>query len=126
MALSEEETRLLAQLEQSLAAEDPELASTLRGSKLVARHRRNAVIGALGAVVGIAIVLAGAMTTWTWLGVIGFLLLVGGGYLFASAWRHGLSEPTPVESKQSSKAPRSGNFVDRMEERWNRRTDDQF
>ena len=40
MPLSDEEARLLHQLEQSLAAEDPDFASTLRGSKFMAHNRR--------------------------------------------------------------------------------------
>ena len=47
MPLSDEEARLLHQLEQSLAAEDPDFASTLRGSKFLAHNRRVAILAVL-------------------------------------------------------------------------------
>lgn len=76
MPLSDEEARLLAQLEQSLAAEDPEFASTLRGSKLIAQNRRVAAICVIGFLAGIAMLLGGAVTKQTWLGVAGFVAMV--------------------------------------------------
>lgn len=124
MALSEEEARLLAQLEQSLAAEDPDFASTLSGVKLQARSRKLVVIGGLGAVAGVAVLLTGAITAYTWVGVLGFVLMVAGAYLFVTAWRDGMvASDEPVD--RSPRAPRAG-FVDRMEQRWQRRTDDPF
>ena len=44
--LSEEELRLLEQMERALVAEDPKLASTLRGTK-VRQHQRRAIIWAV-------------------------------------------------------------------------------
>ena len=40
MPLSEEELRLLEQMERALVAEDPKLASTLRGTKVRQHQRR--------------------------------------------------------------------------------------
>lgn len=125
MPLSDEEARLLAQLEQSLAAEDPEFASTLRGSKMVAHNRRIAVACAVGFIAGIAMLLGGAVSQMTWLGVAGFVAMVGTAYFFIRAWRRGISgaeqavRPAPPSSPKSS-----GSFVERMEERWQRRQDD--
>lgn len=42
MALSRHEQRLLEQLEAALAADDPKLANTLRGSRSRSLHRRQA------------------------------------------------------------------------------------
>ena len=53
MPLSEEELRLLEQMERALVAEDPKLASTMRGTTLRAVARRRAVISALAFVVGL-------------------------------------------------------------------------
>ena len=61
MPLSEEELRLLEQMEQALAQEDPKFASALRGSTL-ARNARMRTIAAGGVfVVGMALLLGGAM-----------------------------------------------------------------
>ena len=125
MPLSDEEARLLAQLEQSLAAEDPEFASTLRGSKLIAHNRRIAIACAVGFVIGVAMLLGGAVTQMTWLGVAGFVAMVATAYFFVRAWRRGISgadqpsRPAPASPKSSG-----GSFVERMEERWQRRQDD--
>lgn len=119
MPLSEEEARLLHQLEQSLAAEDPEFASTLRGSKFFAHNRRVAVLAALGFVVGVGMLLCGAVFTMTWLGVAGFVAMVVTAYLFLTAWKRGIGASDQAPSPTSPKQP--GSFVDRMEERWQRR-----
>lgn len=123
MALSEEEARKLAQLEQLLAADDPDFASTLRGSKMAARNRKVAIIGGLTAVAGLALILTGAVTTTTWVGVIGFLVMIAGAYAFARAWQGGWSDSDDADQGRGPSAPKNGSFADRMEERWQRRTD---
>lgn len=125
MPLSEEEARLLHQLEQSLAAEDPDFASTLRGSKLFAHNRRIAIFAVLGFVVGIVLLLAGAVMAITILGVVGFVAMLASAYLFLNAYRRGIGSAEDEASKAPHHAPpkASGSFVDRMEERWNRRQD---
>lgn len=124
MPLSEEEARLLAQLEQSLAEEDPDFASTLRGSKAAAKNRKIVVLSGLGFAVGVLLLIAGAVTASTWIGVIGFVAMVGAAYFFVRAWNRGpLTAPeVPRPSSSSPKSP--GSFVDRMEERWQRRRDE--
>ncbi|MEO6470766.1 MAG: DUF3040 domain-containing protein [Aeromicrobium sp.] len=120
MPLSEEEARLLHQLEQSLAAEDPDFASTLRGSKLFAHNRKIALFAALGFVVGVILLFAGAVMAITVVGVIGFISMLASVYVFLNAYRRGIGT---VEEEANHNAPPkpSGSFVDRMEERWNRR-----
>ncbi|MBC7630516.1 DUF3040 domain-containing protein [Aeromicrobium sp.] len=121
MPLSDEEARLLHQLEQSLAAEDPDFASTLRGSKFLARNRRVAILAVLGFLGGIVLLFAGAVSAMTWLGVFGFVTMLASAYLFMNAWKRGIGGR---DEPQSASPPRpSGNFVDRMEERWQRRRD---
>ena len=122
MPLSEEESRLLHQLEQSLAAEDPDFASTLRGSKLFAHNRRVAIFAALGFIVGIVLLFSGAVMALTLLGVFGFVSMLASAYLFLNAYRRGIG--SVVEEMNVGAQPKpSGSFVDRMEERWNRRQD---
>lgn len=125
MPLSEEEARLLAQLEQSLTAEDPEFASALRGSKLAAKYRRIAVLSAVGFIGGVVMLLAGAINSLTWLGGLGFLIMVGGAYGFVQSWRLGvLPGQDGAEDRLQSPQPKGPGFVNRMEERWQRRQDD--
>lgn len=120
MPLSDEEARLLHQLEQSLAAEDPDFASTLRGSKLLAKSKRVAAASAVGVLAGLGLLFFGAVTARTWLGVLGFVVMLAAVYLFVIAGRKGFGAATdrPAVSPKAS-----GSFVDRMEERWQRRQD---
>ena len=139
MPLSEEEQRLLQQMEQALAAEDPSLASTLRGSKMRARNRRQAIASVLGFILGVGIMMVGVIATLTIVGVVGFLVMLATAYLFMVAWRRGVGsaddddpddEPDKPESEhhgirglRHSRPSSSGSFMERMEERWRRRRD---
>jgi len=121
--LSEEEARLLHQLEQSLAAEDPDFASTLRGSKLFAHNRRIAVFSVLGFVLGLLLLFSGVMVPSVPLGVIGFIAMLASAYMFLNAYRRGIGSAEEQKVAGGPPPKPSGSFVDRMEERWNRRQD---
>lgn len=127
MALSEEEARLLHQLEQSLAAEDPDFASTLRGSKLFAHNRHIAIIAAFGFVAGLLVLFSGVTVPSVILGVLGFIMMLASAYIFLTAYRRGIGSADEEEGPGKAPTKPSGSFVDRMEERWNRRQDgDEF
>jgi hypothetical protein len=130
--LSEEEQRLLEQMEQALSAEDPKFASTLRGSTLRARLRRQVVLSAVAFVAGTGLLMLGVILTMTPVSVAGFVVMLGAAYLFITAWRRGgeVSEeqeaprPPGRAAPGPSRAAGHGSFMDRMEERWRRRRDD--
>ena len=119
MPLSDEEARLLHQLEQSLAAEDPDFASTRRGSKLLAKSKRLATLSIVGFLVGLGLLFSGVVTARTWVGVAGFVVMLGAVYIFVTAGRSGLGGA--AESRAGANTKPSGSFVNRMEERWHRR-----
>src|ERR687898_2326503 len=73
--LSDHEQKMLEQMEQALAAEDPKFASQMQGSSLASLQRRRWVIGAVGVVAGLGLVLVGVNTTM-WVGAIGFAVMV--------------------------------------------------
>ncbi len=153
MPLSEEELRLLEQMERALVQEDPKLASTMRGTALRQSARRRAIMAGIGFAIGVAVLIAGAWLSLTVLGILGFVIMLGSATIALSALRGGTTasaadeqsgtEPegkggftlieggrtrrSPRKSK-SAKAPRSGgssgSFMERMEERWRRRRDD--
>ena len=87
MALSEHEQRLLEQLEAALAADDPKLAHTLRGSRARSLHRRRAALAGVGFVVGLAALVVGMQFTWV-ISVLGFVIMLASTVLAISAWRH--------------------------------------
>ena len=127
MPLSEEEQRLLEQMEQALATEDPKFASTLRGSTLQARSRRRAIGAAFGFLVGITVLMLGAIRPSTVIAVAGFLIMLGSAYafvvLFGRSRGSGESRPSASKPVRKPKAS-SGSFMDKMEQRWRRRRGD--
>ena len=53
MPLSEHEQKMLEQMEQALAAEDPKFASQMQGGSLASLQRRRWLVGAVGVVAGL-------------------------------------------------------------------------
>ena len=76
MSLSDEEQRLLAQLEASLAADDPQLARTMRGTVPRQIRRHVALASVLVFLLGLAALVAG-VEIHPLLGVLGYVLMVG-------------------------------------------------
>jgi Protein of unknown function (DUF3040) len=128
--LSEEEQRLLEQMEEALAAEDPKFVSALRGSSTRSRHKRLTILGCLAFVAGIAALMTGAVLTLIPVAVLGFILMLAGAYLALTHFRQiGEAEPAdnvhPItKAKGRTAAPRQSGFMNRMEDRWRRRRDD--
>ena len=145
MPLSEEELRLLEQMERALVAEDPKLASTMRGTRLRQRARRQVLLGALVFVIGVAVLMTGAVIRNTPLGIVGFVVMLGSAYVSLSSWRGQTGSDTAAAptsdpgklrvvpggkggkgSKGSSrvrspKQAKGGSMMERFEERWRRR-----
>lgn len=154
MPLSEEELRLLEQMERALAAEDPKFVSTLQGRSLGRSARMRTVLAAVAFLAGVALLLGGAMANLWWLGVVGFLVMLGSAVLGLAAWhgQHAPAEQAPAADalfdfddhphrfdvidggRSSSRSRRSrgpkknkrGTFMQRMEQRWAHRRDQGF
>jgi len=121
MALSEDEQRLLDQMEAALAAEDPKLANALRGTTTRRLHRRRAAIAGVGFLIGISC-LIGGMQISPALSIAGFVIMLVASVIAVTSWRHVGEAPTgrpTTRSPQSEKA-----FMDKIEERWRRRQDE--
>ncbi|MDN5745610.1 MAG: DUF3040 domain-containing protein, partial [Nocardioidaceae bacterium] len=90
MPLSEEELRLLEQMERALSEEDPKFASTLRGTTIRQAARRRAMLAGLIFVVGVAVMMGGAVSGYWPVGLVGFVIMLGSATLLLSALRgHG-------------------------------------
>lgn len=126
MALSEQERKLLEQLEASLQADDPQFADTLSGRGELRVHRRRAALAGLGFVVGLAALLGG-IPLHPLVGVAGFAIMVVAAIVGIGAWqRAGEDEPgqrprTPRPGGPSSPRHDSQEFMDKLEERWRKR-----
>lgn len=153
MPLSEEELRLLEQMERALVEEDPKLASTMRGTTLRATARRRALFAAVVFVVGVIVLMTGAVTQVIFVGIIGFIVMLGSAYVALSSWRgqDRVPEKTipsngphpnfsvveggrsrkrgkPAKGGKGTRAARGrssshGSMMERFEERWRRRRD---
>jgi hypothetical protein len=150
--LSEEELRLLEQMERALVEEDPKFASTLRGTAFRRSARRRAIVAGVAFAIGVAVLMTGAVAGLTLLGVAGFVVMLGSATVALTAIRgqqHANTPPpgpgdprmqhpsrgfTVIDGGRTSRLRRtrrsgggrsaaSGTFMERMEERWRRRRD---
>ena len=76
MPLSEEELRLLEQMERALVEEDPKFASTLRGTTLRQSARRKAILAGVVFVGGIVVLMTGVIAEQPVVGILGFLIML--------------------------------------------------
>ena len=143
MPLSEEELRLLEQMERALVAEDPKLASTLRGTRMRANARRRAVVAGVVFVVGVAVLMTGAVLKQPVVGIVGFVVMLTAAYVGLSSWRGQNQAATEAPSAAPAAQPSlslieggrsrkrssrnrpqsSSSMMERFEERWRRRRD---
>lgn len=128
MPLSEHEQRMLEQMERALYAEDPKFATALEGSGLRTYTRRRVYQAVAGFLVGIALLMAGMVAQQIWISVVGFLVMLGCAVLAVTGWR---KAPKPGERPTAggggdSRRPRQRRTVmNRIEQRWQRRRDEQ-
>jgi hypothetical protein len=124
MPLSEQEQRLLEEMERSLYHNDADFVATVSGR----RSRPNytmVVVGVLVIVLGIAALAAGVITKLAVIGILGFAIMIVGALLIFSP-RGGTPEPAPsAGSRGASRGPSakrpSSSFMDRVNERWEKR-----
>ncbi len=126
MPLSEHEQRLFEQIERSLA-EDPKFASAVRATDPRFHARRRLLVAGALVVAGLALVVYGAVSKSALLGVAGFVvMLVAAAFGLTSLRRaHGteLRSVGGVASRPTRQ--RRSSLIDRLEERWRQRPEDQ-
>ncbi|PWJ53689.1 Protein of unknown function [Quadrisphaera granulorum] len=147
MPLSEHEQRLLEQMEQQLLSDDPRFASTMRGPRRAGGGKKSLVLGVSIAVAGLAALVAIlfliplSQRGWVYgLGGAAFLVMLGGILYAVSGAGGGRAEsgpigvvgadgrpgPRPATGPRGPRARRSGTFMQRLEQRWDRRRDDRW
>ena len=136
MPLSEHEQRLLEQMERALYAEDPKFASSLRGKDPRSNFRRRLLLAIVGFVIGVVLLMTGLVAQVIVVSVLGFLAMLGCAFLAVTSYRAvtaasqlGVVEGGAVRkprtaTRRSKSGSSSGGFMQRMEDRWNRRRDD--
>ena len=104
MPLSDNEQRLLEQMERALYAEDPKFASTMRGAARRPGAVRRLLLGGAGIVVGLVVLVLGVAQKQVLLGVLGFVCMLAGTAYAVSGQRRG--GPLGVVGASGSRPPR--------------------
>lgn len=133
MPLSEHEQKLLAQMEQALYAEDPKFATTLTGRQRGVGSVSRALVGIGSVAVGLTLIIVGIASVssspyWLGLSIVGFVVMFGGVVFAVAAPTSATTrttKATPGKPGRGGVSPRGqkSSFVQRMEERWERRAD---
>jgi hypothetical protein len=133
--LSEHEQRLFEQMERALYAEDPKFASQLRGRDPRSNFRRRMVLAALGLIVGVVLLMTGLVAQKVFVSVFGFVAMLASAFFAVTSYR-GLTNASRlgvVDGAGAVRRPEQAagrrerdhrSFMDRFEQRWNRRRDE--
>ncbi|WP_027587989.1 DUF3040 domain-containing protein [Acidipropionibacterium thoenii] len=137
MPLSAEEQRRLAELEESLSAEDPGFARTFsrnapRPNKAGGSRRRptvRTIWSVLGIVAGLVLLLVGmelGAVINIVVSILGFVVMLVSAVALMSGLQHrGTVKPDDPGRHRAHPAGTGRSFSQRMEERWRRRSDGQ-
>jgi Protein of unknown function (DUF3040) len=129
--LSEHEQRLLEQIERALVDDDPKFASSVRSGDRRLKARRKLQLGVVLVVVGLAVLVGGAVAHSVLLGVLGFLVMfVGGPILVVLNYKNATGAPEAGAAPAGTR-PATGRkgrarrqpLKTRLEERFRRRYD---
>lgn len=119
MPLSEQEQRLLEEMERSLYHNDADFVATVSNRSSRPNYRM-IVIGIVIGVLGIGGIVTGVATRLPIVGVIGFVVMFVG-VLLALTRSKGLG-PVTEEGRQAGRS--HAGFMDRMNERWDKRQEE--
>jgi hypothetical protein len=133
--LSEHEQRLLEQMERALYAEDPKFASSLRGKDPRSTFRRSVLISSVGFIAGVVLLMTGLVQQTPLVSVIGFVVMLGSAFYALTSYRRvaggaqlgvvdGTGAPRPAAKATAKPAKDRRSLMERLEERWNRRRDE--
>lgn len=117
MPLSEQEQRLLDEMERHLMRNDADVVSA-SGSGASLSYR-NVVYGAILVLAGIGGLIVGVAAQLVVVGVLGFLAMIGGVIVGVTPAKG--SAARVAEASRPAPARSSTSFMDRMNERWDRR-----
>jgi Flp pilus assembly protein TadB len=120
MPLSEQEQRLLDEMERGLYHSDADDVTTVGASR--GRAGSTAILlGLIGLIAGVALLVVGVMVRLPIVGVIGFVAMFAGALLLiAPPRRLTVSGTGHVDAPR----PHRSSFMDSLGERWDRRNDD--
>jgi hypothetical protein len=120
MPLSEQEQRLLDEMERHLMRNDADVVTAPRDGRGLSY--RNIVYGTILVLVGLGGLLVGVSVPLIIVGVIGFVVMLGGVILAVTPSKSVGRVRVPSEKSAKERAgSSSSSFMDRMNDRWDRR-----
>lgn len=120
MPLSEQEQRLLDEMERHLMRNDADVVSAPRDGRTLSY--RNIVYGTILVLLGLGGLIVGVSQQLIVVGVIGFVVMLGGVLLAVTPGRG--TGKVRVEPDRAPKSQKSSSFMDRMNDRWDRRQEE--
>ncbi|GAA1468078.1 DUF3040 domain-containing protein [Microbacterium thalassium] len=121
MPLSEQEQRLLDEMERHLMRNDADVVSAPRDGRSLSY--RNIVYGTLLVLLGLGGLLVGVSIPLIIVGVIGFVVMLGGVILAVTPSRNSV-RAVPADRPGAAKPAARSSFMDRMNDRWDRRQEE--
>ncbi|HWM17912.1 MAG TPA: DUF3040 domain-containing protein [Microbacterium sp.] len=122
MPLSEQEQRLLDEMERHLMRNDADVVSAPTDGRTLSY--RNIVYGTILVLVGLGALIVGVSTQLIVVGVIGFVVMLGGVILAVTPTR-GVTRAPAETTRPAPKQRSNSSFMDRMNDRWDRRQEGQ-
>ncbi|MGN6128328.1 MAG: DUF3040 domain-containing protein [Humibacter sp.] len=122
MPLSEHEQRLLDEMERSLYQNDADFVAKVGGARVRPSYRA-VVLGILLAVVGVGVLLTGVFVQVILVGVLGFVVMLGGVLLAITPSRMKRAAAAAPEEPKPQAKPAQPGFMDKLNERWDKRQD---
>ncbi len=123
MPLSEQEQRLLEEMERSLYHNDADFVATvspLRGKP----NYTVLVVGILVGVLGIAALVAGVVVRQPIVGILGFGVMFAGVLIAFAPPRKSASSVSQSPAESDRKSSSSSSFMQNINERWEKRQDE--
>jgi hypothetical protein len=117
MPLSEHEQRLLDEMERSLYHNEADDVTTVGGGRPRPNYTALA-LGIIAGVIGIALLLVGVISRLPIIGLVGFAIMFAGA-MFA------IAPPRRLTVRSATSPRRRPSFMDSLNERWDRRDEDQ-
>lgn len=123
MPLSEQEQRLLDEMERHLMRNDADVVSAPTDGRTLSY--RNIVYGTILVLIGLAALIVGVSTQLIVVGVVGFVVMLGGVILAVTPTRGIPRATADTAAPRAQKQRSNSSFMDRMNDRWDRRQEGQ-
>lgn len=125
MPLSEHEQRLLDEMERELYQNDAHFAAKVSGVRVRAPYTF-VILGVLVVFLGIAVLIGGVILKQPLIGILGFgVMFVGVILAVNKPKRASLPNANDAQARRNASQHSRTRFMDRMNERWDKRQNDQ-